>query len=1195
MTITSVTTKKVAVAVLGLAMLSAVAFALPVKAAGLTESQIQSILSLLSSFGADQSVISNVNSSLRGQATTGGTTTAGSYTFSANLTVGSTGADVMALQKLLNSDSATQVAASGAGSPGNETSTFGPATKAAVIKFQTKNGISPASGYFGPLTRAKANSMGGATGGTTGGTTTTPAPATGTGLMVTSAVQPAASLAPDNATRIPFTKFMVTAGTDGAVVMNSVTIERTGLANNAAFSGVILVDEAGNQLGIEKTLNSNNQATVGEAVTIPAGQTRTFTVAANRADTNAYAGQVASFSVIAINTSATVTGSLPIVGASHTINESLSIGSVTVSRGALDPGSNQTKEVGTTNYTFSSAKVTAGSAEDIYFKSIRWNQTGSAGSGDLANVKTIVDGTEYPTTVSADGKYYSTIFSGDGLLVAKGASKDISVKGDIVGGSNRGVDFDIAKRTDMYMVGKTYGYGIKAPVGDDSSGTDDSAFHTTDDPWYDASEVTVSAGTIAVSSWTMVSSQNVAENLLNQPIGGFTIDVKGEPITVGTLKFGIGTTGTGQLDDVTNLTLVNENGAVVAGPKDGSSATAYELVSFSDSVTFPIGITRLTLKGKLGTDFATGDTISASTTASGWGSVTGQATGNTITPTPSSTVTSGATMTLKAGALTVSVSSVPIAQTVIAGSSQFHFASYIFDGTASGEDMRITTIPLYFSTDGTRTDLTNCKLYDGSTVLNSNNVKNPATTDTASSTSFTFDGTGLVVPKGTSKTINLKCDIKSGTTSSYWWGIDAGQNSNYTGVSGVTSGQTIAETFTDSSGQTMTASAGGTLSVVLDTASPGYALATAGSAGVELARLKFSALNEDVDLRQVALVLESVASNTPVDLVNREVKLYTDTGTLIGTAVFPTGDNATSSQISNFRVPRDGSKVIVVKGDIAGISVSGPLTASGDLLVVNYDTNNESGTDGTYGVGVSSGSNRVPTTGVVTSPSGVRIVKAYPTLERLSVPSLTLVAGENKLYRFKVTAVGGDVALAKFSFNVSSSTVAATTTSYAVYAYNDSGFSTADTTFSATGLVNANSYFNGLGETTGATAQVSNVEIYPNKSSATTTYIVPSGATRYFEFRATASNLRTTTGSESVTVKLLGDSAFPTGAATLMLVAGTSAGASGVDADTNDNFIWSPISTTTQNSINDLDFTNGYQVSGLPASGMTTQTFTQTI
>jgi glycosyltransferase involved in cell wall biosynthesis len=44
------------------------------------------------------------------------------------------------------------------GSQGNETTKFGPATKAALIKYQKAKGISPAAGYFGPKTRASVNS-----------------------------------------------------------------------------------------------------------------------------------------------------------------------------------------------------------------------------------------------------------------------------------------------------------------------------------------------------------------------------------------------------------------------------------------------------------------------------------------------------------------------------------------------------------------------------------------------------------------------------------------------------------------------------------------------------------------------------------------------------------------------------------------------------------------------------------------------------------------------------------------------------------------------------------------------------------------------------------------------------------------------------------------------------------------------------
>lgn len=47
----------------------------------------------------------------------------------------------------------------GAGSPGKETTRFGPATRAALARFQKANGIRPAVGIFGPITRAYVNKM----------------------------------------------------------------------------------------------------------------------------------------------------------------------------------------------------------------------------------------------------------------------------------------------------------------------------------------------------------------------------------------------------------------------------------------------------------------------------------------------------------------------------------------------------------------------------------------------------------------------------------------------------------------------------------------------------------------------------------------------------------------------------------------------------------------------------------------------------------------------------------------------------------------------------------------------------------------------------------------------------------------------------------------------------------------------------
>lgn len=81
-----------------------------------------------------------------------------------DLTVGSTGAEVTELQNWL--------IGKGYSIPAGATGYFGAQTQAALAAFQAANGISPAAGYFGPITRAKVNDMGGTTSGgsTSGGT-----------------------------------------------------------------------------------------------------------------------------------------------------------------------------------------------------------------------------------------------------------------------------------------------------------------------------------------------------------------------------------------------------------------------------------------------------------------------------------------------------------------------------------------------------------------------------------------------------------------------------------------------------------------------------------------------------------------------------------------------------------------------------------------------------------------------------------------------------------------------------------------------------------------------------------------------------------------------------------------------------------------------------------------------------------------
>lgn len=297
-----------------------------------------------------------------------------------------------------------------------------------------------------------------------------------------------------------------------------------------------------------------------------------------------------------------------------------------------------------------------------------------------------------------------------------------------------------------------------------------------------------------------------------------------------------------------------------------------------------------------------------------------------------------------------------------------------------------------------------------------------------------------------------------------------------------------------------------------------------------------------------------------------QVSLYNGT-TLIGTATFTgVSRSATSTLTTPVVVPANGSVTITVKGDLAAQGY-GLASHPGALLTVNVDTNGAAGQGNTLGSGTAGNVNATGSTAV----AGVRVFRTFPTVTRYNPASSSLIAQSGvELYRFGVSAnASQDVALNQLAINVATSSVSTTNgttsvTNLKVYAYTGSDFATGPVAgYTAGQVVNT---IAGLvnGGTTAA----------PLSSILT----IPKGQTYYFKVVGDITQVAGNTGSAgTVTTKIMGDTAYPSLASTLL------------DTTTNigsNNFVWSPMSTTTSAATTNVDWTNGFNVPGI-ASGNT--------
>jgi hypothetical protein len=393
----------------------------------------------------------------------------------------------------------------------------------------------------------------------------------------------------------------------------------------------------------------------------------------------------------------------------------------------------------------------------------------------------------------------------------------------------------------------------------------------------------------------------------------------------------------------------------------------------------------------------------------------------------------GNDITVRAPALAVTLGTVPVSQTVIKGTTNVPFVAFNL-AAGTGADMRVTSLTLTGYIDeaasgsgtvyaGTDNSVTVQQIVpsvwlkvDGAQI---GETKSPNSTTGV----MTFSNLNLVIPAGTTKVVTVYGNVSISayansdnelitfdivTASTDLTVADPNGNSvTATGdaVNGA-NGTDYSRAVTIANTGTLTVAAAPTEMGVTDSR-----IVASGKTGVTMAKLKFTAQNEELKVTKMRMKLISAAAGANVNDDVISMSLY-DGSTLVASALSlsptasVTGTNdayVDFNTINNFVVPKNGSKTMTVKVDLNTISGGAD---SGDEFGVDLDWNQGMEYRGT------SGSTAVTTIGSG-DIAGAKVVlrQGQPKVELVAIPTYVLTNGTQTLMKFKITAQDSDIAI----------------------------------------------------------------------------------------------------------------------------------------------------------------------------------------
>jgi len=891
-----------------------------------------------------------------------------SYMFNTNMKLGSRGTDVMNLQKVLNMYPQTQVAASGAGSPGMETSYFGAGTRAAVNKFQalhlTELGITAPTGNVFAGTRGLLNQVCTGNGQTnTGNTGNTGNVVSGPVSAMISMNQPTGMIVQgQSGARLADITF------SGNGTVTNLQLQRIGVSADATLSNVYLYD------GNTRITDAASVVTGGyinfnaASGLFSVNGTRTITV---RAD---IAGSTSGQSVGVKLNSVTAGGAASTY--TNVIGNALQIASVTTASVNFSTitVSNTTVDAGTQNYAVWSGAATV-STRDVNLKAATFKFVGSAPVDSMANLSLYVDGSKVagPSVINANNNNKVTFDLGSTPYLLKTGSHTLEVRGDVVKGSARTMTFSIENVADLMLEDTNLtGVNVSATVASSAMTQSNSTYRT----------ITVNSGSVTVNVDPAFTANKVTGGATNVPVGQFTMKGYGEDVKVTTLRVTFSTT---TISTVNNVSLY-ANGAQI-GTSQNFAGTAALTYTLGSSLVIPAGQTvTLTVKADMV------DTNSAAhtsgTIAAVVGGVSSNAQGqssNEIVSVAGTAVT-GNTLTISSGSATFARTAGFTAVTTAPNMTGVKIGSFTIQA-GSAEAIKITSIGVnpnaYASGVAASTNVSNLTVKDGSTV-----VGTPVGAPASGTTTYSF--AEIVVAANTTKTFDVYADIggsSSATTTADMSVTYRGAISNTTNTSSA-SGVTITSANSTLSNATLVSSSAVSQYVV------------GGSTfGVAIFKLKTASAGTSAVVRELRFSTSGTDAIQTITVGGVTAPVVSGTSTVTGL---------------NISVSSTGTDVpVTVKySGFQNSTTGGSLQASIASTAVTL----------TY-VEATAGTGSVITNGVPVASNAMTLVASKPTVTGPSSAGGSLIPGTVKLGEFTVAAdANGKIGVATASIVIATST-----------------------------------------------------------------------------------------------------------------------------------------------------------------------------